>query len=139
MHNGHEWVQVFRQDAYVPVTFQSRIFTYQGSHIMSNAHSPYHHRASTSLNSPLLICRAHGFLRLSPFPYKSISLIQLETRLVRQGNVFPVINSPMSLLPGPREALGFVLCSQQGYTSRPSAPKAHIDHVSLNDSHGDTC
>ncbi|GFW90185.1 hypothetical protein TNCV_1790061 [Trichonephila clavipes] len=25
MHNGHEWVQVIRQDAYVPITCQSRI------------------------------------------------------------------------------------------------------------------
>ncbi|GFX69065.1 uncharacterized protein TNCV_4945651 [Trichonephila clavipes] len=49
------------------------------SHITPTVHVPYHHRASTSLNSPLLTCKVHGFMRLSPYPYTSISSIQLET------------------------------------------------------------
>ncbi|GFX39028.1 hypothetical protein TNCV_3426141 [Trichonephila clavipes] len=56
-HNGHKWVQVVKQDAYVPVTYESRIQTYQGFHITPTAHVRYHHRASTSLNSALLTCR----------------------------------------------------------------------------------
>ncbi|GFT31953.1 uncharacterized protein TNCV_3468191 [Trichonephila clavipes] len=68
-----------------------------------------------------------------------ITSIQLETRLVRPGNVFPVINSPMSVLTAPGEAKSFVSCSQQGYTSGHSTLKAQIDDVSLNGSHGDTC
>ncbi|GFV22936.1 uncharacterized protein TNCV_2623891 [Trichonephila clavipes] len=47
--------------------------------------------------------RVHGFMRLSPCPYTSISSIQLETRLVISGNVFPVIDSPISVLMGPGE------------------------------------
>ncbi|GFX95243.1 uncharacterized protein TNCV_848341 [Trichonephila clavipes] len=35
---------------------------------------------------------------MSPYQYMSVSSIQLETRLVRPGNVFPVINRPMSVL-----------------------------------------
>ncbi|GFV55401.1 uncharacterized protein TNCV_146741 [Trichonephila clavipes] len=70
--------------------------------IKHNTHS--HHRASTSLNSRLVTCRVHGFLRLSPYPYTSISSIQSETKLVRPGNVFLVINSPMLVLTGPGEA-----------------------------------
>ncbi|GFV30936.1 hypothetical protein TNCV_4013701 [Trichonephila clavipes] len=42
------------------------------SHIKPTAHAPYNHRASTSLNSPQLICRVHGFMRLSPNPYAPI-------------------------------------------------------------------
>ncbi|GFU05783.1 uncharacterized protein TNCV_581821 [Trichonephila clavipes] len=102
-HNGHEGVQVIRKDAYVPVTCRSRIWTYQGSHITPTAYAPYHHRASISLSSPLLTCRVHGFMRFSPYPYTPISSIQLERRLERPGNVFPVINSPMSMLMGPGE------------------------------------
>ncbi|GFT93276.1 uncharacterized protein TNCV_2220351 [Trichonephila clavipes] len=105
---------------------------------MPNTHIPYHYRASSSLNSPLLTCTAHGFMRLSPYPYMTISSIQLETRLVRPGNMFPVINSPISVLTGPSEAQSFVSYSQQGYTSEPSAPKLHINNVSLDGSHGDT-
>ncbi|GFV25197.1 uncharacterized protein TNCV_2565811 [Trichonephila clavipes] len=70
-----------------------------GSHIML-----YHHRGSTSLNSPMLTSRVHGFMRLSPYPYTSISSIQLETRLLRLGNMFPVIKSPMSALTSPGQA-----------------------------------
>ncbi|GFX51788.1 hypothetical protein TNCV_5014901 [Trichonephila clavipes] len=40
-------------------------------------------------------------MRSSTYPYTSISSIQLETRLVRTGSVFPVINSPTSVLTGP--------------------------------------
>ncbi|GFW93917.1 hypothetical protein TNCV_4221951 [Trichonephila clavipes] len=58
---------------------------------------------STSFNSPLLTCRVHGFKRLSPYPYTSISSIQSETRLARPGNVFLVVYSPMSVLTGPGE------------------------------------
>ncbi|GBN57862.1 hypothetical protein AVEN_30151-1 [Araneus ventricosus] len=39
----------------------------------------------------------------SPYSYTCIRPIQLETRLVRPGNVFPVINSPMVVLSGPGE------------------------------------
>ncbi|GFW49384.1 uncharacterized protein TNCV_3058911 [Trichonephila clavipes] len=74
-----------------------------GGHIMPTAYTPYHHRASTSMNSPLLISRVHGFMRLSPYPYTSINSIELERRLVRPGNVFLVINSPMSVLTVPDE------------------------------------
>ncbi|GFU05079.1 uncharacterized protein TNCV_574341 [Trichonephila clavipes] len=78
---------------------------------------PYHavcyHRASTSLNSLLLTCRVQGFMRLSPYPYTFISSIQLETRLVRPGNVFPVINNPMSVLTGPDEELNGIGSSYQ--------------------------
>ncbi|GFU52316.1 uncharacterized protein TNCV_3958421 [Trichonephila clavipes] len=66
----------------------------------ANCTRPIPHRASTSLNSPLLTCKVHRFMRLSPYPYTSISSIQLQTRLVRPGNVFPVINSPKSVLMG---------------------------------------
>ncbi|GFY11331.1 uncharacterized protein TNCV_4473141 [Trichonephila clavipes] len=77
-------------------------------------HANYHHRACISLNSPLLTCRVHRFMRFSPYPYTSISLIQLETRLVRPGNAFLVINNPVSVLMRPGEAYSFVSCSQQG-------------------------
>ncbi|GFW01422.1 uncharacterized protein TNCV_5030721 [Trichonephila clavipes] len=101
----------------------------------SNCTAPFHHRAFTGLNSSLLTCRVHGFLRLSPYPYASISSMLLETRLVRQGNVFLVISSLMSVLTGLGETQSFVSYSQQGYTSGPSAPKAHTDNFSLNDLH----
>ncbi|GFT60510.1 hypothetical protein TNCV_1966141 [Trichonephila clavipes] len=48
--------------------------------------------------------QAHEFIKLSPYPYTPISSIQLESRLVRPGNVFQVINSPMSVLTGSEEA-----------------------------------
>ncbi|GFX91653.1 uncharacterized protein TNCV_3682391 [Trichonephila clavipes] len=105
---------------------------------MPTAHAPYNPRASTSLSSPLLTCRVHEFMRLSPFTCTSIRSIPLETRLVRSGNVFLVINSPLSVLTGPGEAQSFVSCSQDGYMSGPSSPKAHIDDISLNGSQGDT-
>ncbi|GBM06694.1 hypothetical protein AVEN_190905-1 [Araneus ventricosus] len=76
---------------------------------------------------------------LSPYSYMCIRPIQLETRLVRPGNVFPVINSPMVVLSGPGGELSFVLCSQQRYTSEPSALRAHINDDPLNSSHADTC
>ncbi|GFX48029.1 uncharacterized protein TNCV_4113641 [Trichonephila clavipes] len=97
MHNGHEWGQVIRQDCL-------RNCHLSESHITLIADLRYHHRASTSLNSPLLTCSDYGFMRMSPYPYTSISLIQLETRLIRPRNVFPVINSLMSVLAGPGEA-----------------------------------
>ncbi|GFY27390.1 hypothetical protein TNCV_2070101 [Trichonephila clavipes] len=37
---------------------------------------------------------------LYPYPYTSVSSIQLQRRLVRPGNLFPVISSPMSVLTG---------------------------------------
>ncbi|GBN11286.1 hypothetical protein AVEN_202276-1 [Araneus ventricosus] len=40
---------------------------------------------------------------LSPYSYTCIRPIQLETRLVGRGNVFPVVNSPMVVLSDPRE------------------------------------
>ncbi|GBN77972.1 hypothetical protein AVEN_129810-1 [Araneus ventricosus] len=85
-------------------TCQSRLQTYQGSHITPTAHVPYHHRGSTRLNSPLLTNRAYGLMMLSPYSYTCIRPIQLETRLVRPGNVFPIISSPMAVLSGPGEA-----------------------------------
>ncbi|GFU40113.1 uncharacterized protein TNCV_3767781 [Trichonephila clavipes] len=104
MNNGNEWVQVIIQDACVPVTCQSRIWTYQGSHFTPTAHTPYHHRASNRLKSPLLTRRVNGFMRLYPYLYTSISSIQLETRLVIPGIMFLVIKIPMSVLTGPGEA-----------------------------------
>ncbi|GFU05773.1 hypothetical protein TNCV_3602121 [Trichonephila clavipes] len=73
-------------------------------------------------------------MRLSPYPYTPISSIQLERRLERPGNVFPVINSPMSMLMGLGEEKSFVSCSQQGNTSGHLPPKVRIDDVSLNGS-----
>ncbi|GBN04880.1 hypothetical protein AVEN_124491-1 [Araneus ventricosus] len=75
----------------------------------------------------------------SPYSYTCIRPIQLATRLVKPGNVFPVINSPMVELSGPGEESSFVQCSQQRYTSEPSAPRAHINDGPLNCSHADTC
>ncbi|GBL70725.1 hypothetical protein AVEN_165662-1 [Araneus ventricosus] len=65
-------------------------------------HVHIHHRGSNILNSPLLTNRVYG-LMMSPYSYTCIRPLQLETRLVRPGNVFPVINSPMVVLPGPGE------------------------------------
>ncbi|GFW21923.1 cytochrome P450 4V2 [Trichonephila clavipes] len=48
--------------------------------------------------------KVHGFMRSSPHSYTSINFIQLEKRLVRPDNLFPVTNSPMSVLTGPGEA-----------------------------------
>ncbi|GFT59231.1 uncharacterized protein TNCV_3891781 [Trichonephila clavipes] len=111
----------------------------QGSHIMPTAHALYHHRASTSLNSPLLTSKDHGFMRFSPYPYTSISSFQLQTRLIRPGNLFPVMNVPISVLTDTGKEYSFMRCSQYWYTSGPSASKAHIDDVSLNGLQGDTC
>ncbi|GBM35293.1 hypothetical protein AVEN_38158-1 [Araneus ventricosus] len=57
----------------------------------------------TRLNSPLLINRVNGLMMSSPYSYTCIHPIQLETRLVRPGNVFPVINNRMVVLSGPGE------------------------------------
>ncbi|GBN34372.1 hypothetical protein AVEN_101010-1 [Araneus ventricosus] len=46
----------------------------------------------------------YGLLMLSPYSYTCIRPIQLETSLVRPGNVFPIISSPMIVLSGPGEA-----------------------------------
>ncbi|GFX52150.1 uncharacterized protein TNCV_548091 [Trichonephila clavipes] len=75
-----------------------------GSHITPTSYAPYNHRASTSLNSPLITSSGHEFMMLYPYPYMSITWIQLETRFVRPGNAFPVINSPMSVLTGASDA-----------------------------------
>ncbi|GFT05318.1 transposable element Tcb2 transposase [Trichonephila clavipes] len=75
------------------------------SHITPTAHAPYHHRASTSLNSPLLTCRVYEFMRFSPYPYTSISWIQFETRLIRPGNVLPVIQCRCLRAQARRKAL----------------------------------
>ncbi|GBN63842.1 hypothetical protein AVEN_88585-1 [Araneus ventricosus] len=69
----------------------------------SNCTVPYHHKGSTRLHSPLLTNRVYGLMMLSPYSYTCIRPIQLETRLVRPGNVFPVINSPMVVLSDPGE------------------------------------
>ncbi|GBO32548.1 hypothetical protein AVEN_172444-1 [Araneus ventricosus] len=76
---------------------------YQGSHITPTAHVPYHHRGSTRLNSTLLTNRVYGLMMLSPYSYTCIRPMQSETRLVRPGNVFPVINSPMVVSSDPGE------------------------------------
>ncbi|GBO12240.1 hypothetical protein AVEN_173726-1 [Araneus ventricosus] len=75
----------------------------------------------------------------SPYSYTCIRPIQLQTRLVRPGNVFPVINSPMVVLSGPGEEESIVPCSQERYTSGPSALRAHINDGPLNSWHADTC
>ncbi|GBM95851.1 hypothetical protein AVEN_31738-1 [Araneus ventricosus] len=71
--------------------------------ITPTAHVPYHHRGSTRLNSPLLANRVYGLMMSSKYSYTCIRPIQLETRLVRPGNVFPVISSPMVVFSGPGE------------------------------------
>ncbi|GBN42012.1 hypothetical protein AVEN_87618-1 [Araneus ventricosus] len=76
---------------------------------------------------------------LSPYSYTCIRPTQLETRLVIPGNVFPVINSPMVVLSDPGEEYSFVQCSQQRYTSGPSALRAHINDDPSNSLHADTC
>ncbi|GBO10470.1 hypothetical protein AVEN_118059-1 [Araneus ventricosus] len=63
----------------------------------------------------------------------------METRLVRPGNVFPIINSSMVVLSEPGEEYSFVQCSQQRYTSGPSPLRAHINDGLLNSSHADAC
>lgn len=100
MHNRHEWMQVIRQDAYVRVTCQSHLDV-PGVAYHSTAHVLHHSRASTRMNRPLLTCRVHGFMRLSLYPYTSIRSIQFDTRLVRPGNMFSVINSSMWVLTSP--------------------------------------
>ncbi|GBO43371.1 hypothetical protein AVEN_275172-1 [Araneus ventricosus] len=75
----------------------------------------------------------------SPYSHTCIRPIQLETKLIRPGNVFPVINSPTVVLLGPEEEYSFVQCSQQRYTSGPSALRSHINNGPLNSSHADTC
>ncbi|GFV81868.1 uncharacterized protein TNCV_1057551 [Trichonephila clavipes] len=70
---------------------------YQGSHIMPTTQAPYPHNGSIRLSNPLL-SRIQEFTRLTL--YTSIRPIQLESRLVRQGNMFPVINNPMAVLAG---------------------------------------
>ncbi|GBM67021.1 hypothetical protein AVEN_47192-1 [Araneus ventricosus] len=71
--------------------------------ITPTAHVPYHHRGSSRLNIPLLTNRVYGLMMSSPYSYTCVRPIQLETRLVRPGNVFPVINSSMAVLSGPGE------------------------------------
>lgn len=44
---------------------------YQRSHITLTAHAPYHH-TSTGLNSPSLICKVYGSIRLSRIPDTAI-------------------------------------------------------------------
>ncbi|GBN19130.1 hypothetical protein AVEN_163966-1 [Araneus ventricosus] len=73
------------------------------SHITPTEHVPYHHRGSIRLNNPLLTNRVYGLMMSSPYSHTCILPIQLETRLVRPGNVFPVINSPMVVLSVPGE------------------------------------
>ncbi|GBL79512.1 hypothetical protein AVEN_109538-1 [Araneus ventricosus] len=74
-----------------------------GSHITPTTHAPYHHRGSTRLISPLLTNRVYGLMMLSPYSYTCILPIQSETRLVRPGNVFPVISSSLVVLSGAGE------------------------------------
>lgn len=103
---------------------------YQGIHITATTRAPHHYRDSTCFNSPLLTCRIYGFTSLSSYLYMSICSIQLEMRL--SGNIFPFNNSPMSVLTSPDKA-----CSQ--YVTGSSALKAHINEVSLNSLHADSC
>ncbi|GBM70305.1 hypothetical protein AVEN_262523-1 [Araneus ventricosus] len=69
----------------------------------ANCTRPTPSQRSTRLSSPLLTNRVYVLMTSSPYPYTCIRPIQLETRLVRPGNVFPVINSPMVVLSGPGE------------------------------------
>ena len=92
--NGCRWSA--RMNTYLsPVRVISRPIW--RSHITPTAQAPHHYWVSTSLNRPLLTCRVHGFMR-SPYLYTSIHSKQLETRLVRPGNMFPVINHQMLVL-----------------------------------------
>ncbi|GBN73913.1 hypothetical protein AVEN_139467-1 [Araneus ventricosus] len=74
-----------------PVRVVSRLIT-------PTIHVPDYHRGSTRLNSPLLTNRVYGLMMLSRNSYTCIRPIQLETRFVKPGNVFPVINSSMVVL-----------------------------------------
>ena len=120
---------MIRKVAYVSVIRQNRINTYQVFHITPTSHVPYHHTASIILNSPLLTCRFHRFMRYS-IPVHVLSLNSNE--LIRSGNVFPVINSPMSVLMVQDKIQSFVSSSHQGYTSGCLAKKAYIDDTSLD-------
>ncbi|GBM14493.1 hypothetical protein AVEN_101146-1 [Araneus ventricosus] len=82
-------------------------------YITPTARVPYHHRGSIRLNSPLLTNRVYGLMMLSPYSYTSIRPIQLEAKLVKPGNVFPVINSLMEVLSGPGASYQVKLCAVQ--------------------------
>ncbi|GBM26495.1 hypothetical protein AVEN_206178-1 [Araneus ventricosus] len=47
--------------------------------------------------------RVYRLMMLSPYSYTCIRPIQLETRLVRPSNVFPVVNSPLLVFSDPGE------------------------------------
>ncbi|GBN23496.1 hypothetical protein AVEN_268100-1 [Araneus ventricosus] len=64
--------------------------------------------------SLLKLNRIYGLTISSP-PCTCIRPMQMETRLVKPGNVFPVISSPMVVLFIQREEVA--PCSQQLYTS----------------------
>ena len=98
--NGHEWMQVISQDAYIRVTCQSCI---SGVPYHSNCTHPTPLQSLHQLEQSSADMQVHGFMKLSPYPYTSVCSIQLKIRLVRPVNMFPVINSPMSVLTGPGE------------------------------------
>lgn len=79
-------LQVIGQEAYVLITCLviSRVLYHM------NCMHPYHHRCSTRLYTPLLICRVHGFITFCPYPYMPINPIQLETRPASPLNTFLV-------------------------------------------------
>ncbi|GBL75321.1 hypothetical protein AVEN_194535-1 [Araneus ventricosus] len=70
----------------------------------ANCTRPIPSQSLHQLNFFLLTNRVYGLMMLSPYSYTCIRPIQLETRLVRPGNVFPVISSPMVVLSDPGEA-----------------------------------
>ncbi|GBO41481.1 hypothetical protein AVEN_254787-1 [Araneus ventricosus] len=74
-----------------------------GAPYHANCTHPIPSQRLHQIDSPLLRNRVYGLMMSSPYSYTCIRPLQLETRLVRPGNVFPVINSPMVVLSGPGE------------------------------------
>lgn len=54
-HNGHEWVLVIAQDAYISVTCNNHQETYQRSHVTLNTHATYPLRGFTRLSISLFV------------------------------------------------------------------------------------
>ncbi|GFX47123.1 hypothetical protein TNCV_2747001 [Trichonephila clavipes] len=79
MHNG------IRHDAYVLVTSQSHFASEVPHH--ANCTRTASLQNSTSLNSLLLTCMVHGFMRMSSYPYRSISSIRQRVSSHQQSNV----------------------------------------------------